>query len=168
MEVRGPVARCKSSRRFQPGDDGVGRDGLPSSPADVSGMSRAQLLQGARGARARGKIFASEEEDHPVRARFPRWRCLYGSTHARCVSDGGHVGVAGVKWGIECEVTGNDQRAMPDAASLHHRYRLHCSGCPPASAARHERKVDAGVESRYASIDRLGAEDFAESRNYLE
>jgi hypothetical protein len=28
--------------------------------------------------------------------------------------------------------------------------------------------VDAGVESRYASIDRLGAEDFAESRNYLE
>ena len=89
----GGVARSRTSRRFQPGDDGVGRDRLHAASAAMPDLSGAFVLRDPR--RGSGETAGSQEESgHALCPHTSRRFRVAGTARGGRVVDGGDVGVA--------------------------------------------------------------------------
>src|SRR5882672_10700563 len=82
------------SRRFQPGHDGTGRDGVHTAPTQMRAVPDPEMVRHARRVPAHETAARSVEEKNLVHPGSTRWLHPPGATSSGLISDGQHVGTA--------------------------------------------------------------------------
>ena len=160
-KVAGELLGRIASRRFQPGHDGTGRNGLYAACAGMSGVSAHRTLCDARRTRSRERRRCASRNVRFITHLIPAMASVSGPASARCVVNGWDVGVAR---GRRHELP---VASVVRSAPFDYGDRLHGACMARGRAGWSAREMDSDGSARAHRADGTGAKDPAEGGNLL-